>query len=349
MSSRESNRKSELATVKKDLGDVSHVNIKPLNKMRRGGMQQPYSVITPLDGLNEKNEIFIKRDDLLPFSFGGNKVRIAQEFYEDMIAQGKNCMIGYGGLKSNLCRILSNLCAKNGVKCHIVTSTDSDEEPTETNNSLLVQSFGTIVHRCSKTEVAKTVSAVMEQCRKDGYDPYYIYGDENGNGNEATPVKAYVKAHREILDGYDYIFLATGTGMSHAGMLVGKYMDKTGEKIVGISVARDAKTETEKLKKYISAYYDLMQQPLPTNIFNEIVIEDEYLCGGYGKYNAEITDVIKKVMLTNGVALDTTYTGKAFWGMLSYLKKNNISGKKVLFVHTGGLPIFFDNLKAMYC
>lgn len=28
--------------------------------------------------------IYIKRDDLLPFSFGGNKVRIAEEFFADM-------------------------------------------------------------------------------------------------------------------------------------------------------------------------------------------------------------------------------------------------------------------------
>ena len=29
------------------------------------------------------NRIFIKRDDLLPFSLGGNKVRIGWEFYRD--------------------------------------------------------------------------------------------------------------------------------------------------------------------------------------------------------------------------------------------------------------------------
>lgn len=36
--------------------------------------------ITPIQGYGE-NSFYIKRDDLLPFSFGGNKVRIAQEFF----------------------------------------------------------------------------------------------------------------------------------------------------------------------------------------------------------------------------------------------------------------------------
>ena len=29
----------------------------------------------------DRNEIYIKRDDLLPFSMGGNKVRIAEAFF----------------------------------------------------------------------------------------------------------------------------------------------------------------------------------------------------------------------------------------------------------------------------
>ena len=42
---------------------------------------------TPIYDMNysdQKNEFFIKRDDLLPFSFGGNKVRIAEQYFRDM-------------------------------------------------------------------------------------------------------------------------------------------------------------------------------------------------------------------------------------------------------------------------
>ena len=38
---------------------------------------------------NDDNDLYIKRDDLIPFSFGGNKVRIAAEFIDDMAEQGK--------------------------------------------------------------------------------------------------------------------------------------------------------------------------------------------------------------------------------------------------------------------
>ena len=45
-----------------------------------------------------------------------------------------------------------------------------------------------------------------------------------------------------------------------------------------------------------------------------------------------------------GIPLDSTYTGKAFRGMLSYLEENGIHGQKILFIHTGGTPLFFDDL-----
>ena len=50
------------------------------------------------------------------------------------------------------------------------------------------------------------------------------------------------------------------------------------------------------------------------------------------------------MLSVNGIELDTTYTGKAYVGCEKYLQDNNIKGKKVLFVHTGGLPLFFDLL-----
>ena len=58
---------------------------------------------------DEKNSIYIKRDDLFPFSFGGNKVRIALEFINDMKKQGKDCIVGYGNARSILSRALANL------------------------------------------------------------------------------------------------------------------------------------------------------------------------------------------------------------------------------------------------
>ena len=39
----------------------------------------------------------------------------------------------------------------------------------------------------------------------------------------------------------------------------------------------------------------------------------------------------------SGVILDPVYTGKAFFGLMR-LAQNELRGRRVLFLHTGGLP-----------
>ena len=86
-----------------------------------------------------RNEFYIKRDDLLPFSIGGNKVRIAEAFYQDMKAKGGDTMIIYGSRHSNLCRVLSDLCFSRGTKCIMICSHEDGEDSAPTNNTHLIE------------------------------------------------------------------------------------------------------------------------------------------------------------------------------------------------------------------
>lgn len=292
---------------------------------------------------DEKNSIYIKRDDLFPFSFGGNKVRIALEFINDMKKQGKDCIVGYGNARSNLSRALANLCYQFKIPCHIIYPADEDGTRIDTYNSKMVLSCDAKFHYCRKTNVKETVESVLNDIRKEGLKPYYIYGDSTGKGNEHTPMLAYAKLYEEIKGQYDYIFLATGTGMTQGGLLAGKAINNGTEKIIGISVARSAAQEIEVLLKSLECFSDRIQK-----IENyEINVEDAYLCDGYGTYNRQIEKTIHQQLTCNGMPLDPTYTGKAFWGMQDYLNRKCITGKKVLFIHTGGTPLFFDYMNGI--
>lgn len=292
---------------------------------------------------DDKNRIYVKRDDLLPFSFGGNKVRIALEFIDDMKNQGKDCIVGYGNARSNLSRALANLCYQYKIPCHIISPSDENGTRIDTFNSKLVLSCDAVFHYCEKTNVKKTVEDVMASLEKEGYKPYYIYGDSAGNGNEHIPLLAYAKVYEEIKHKYDYIFLATGTGMTQAGLLVGKALNHGREKIIGISVARSTEQETEILQKYLTSFSNKIQEIDKC----EINVNDNYLCEGYATYNLQIEKTIHEQFINNGMPLDPTYTGKAFWGMQNYLKTEGITGKRILFIHTGGTPLFFDYIKGI--
>lgn len=71
----------------------------------------------------------------------------------------------------------------------------------------------------------------------------------------------------------------------------------------------------------------------------------EYNLGGYGIYDQEVLGVSRHMLEENGIPLDPIYTAKAFLGMLKLLEDRNVHGENVLFVHTGGLPLFFDSIR----
>lgn len=305
---------------------------------------------TPMQKVNiGRNNIYIKRDDLVPFSLGGNKVRIAYEFVSDMKLHGKDCMIGYGNARSNLSRALANLCLAEGIPCCIISPSDDDGSRIQTANSKLVKVCEASVLDCAKDNVPEAVDHAVSIYVKKGLKPYYIYGNRYGKGNEVVPLKAYMKTYKEILRqadeygiSFDYIFLATGTGMTQSGLLLGKLLHGGREKIIGISIARDARIETTVIESNIRAYEK--QSKIGLNLDGEIVVNDEYRFGGYGVRNETINCFILECFKKTGVPLDPNYTGKAFYGMLELLKKEKIDGKNVLFIHTGGIPLFFDFL-----
>ena len=308
---------------------------------------------TPLCFLGEdefQNKIYIKRDDLIPFSFGGNKVRIAIEFLSDMRQKGKDCIVGYGNARSNLSRALMNLCEAKQIPCYIISPSEDDGNRIETFNSKMVkklQNGGFI--ECNKNEVSTCVKEVLRELKSQGYEPYYIYGDEDGCGNEITPLNAYINAYKELLSQkkaygveFDYIFTATGTGMTQAGLIIGQVENSGKERIVGISIARSQKRQIAEITKFVKKYYKEKLNDVQIN--EKIEVIDQWLVGGYGKYNEEISTQIMDVFNNYGIPLDPTYTGKAYYGMNQYIHEKEIRGRNILFLHTGGTPLFFDFL-----
>ena len=93
------------------------------------------------------------------------------------------------------------------------------------------------------------------------------------------------------------------------------------------------------------SYYESMRNDLGTEDNVEFV--DKYICGGYGSQSKLVDRIILQQIRRNGLPLDRTYTGKAFFGMEQYLLENRIKNKNILFLHTGGTPLFYDDLESI--
>ncbi len=303
--------------------------------------------LVPLSGQYCDNRIWIKRDDLIPFSFGGNKVRKAAEFYQTLRAQDVDLVMTYGSNCSNHCRVIANLAFALGIRCHIISPKSAEED---SYNRVLVERFGATVETCSVEQVAQTIEAAMDRFRQAGLKPFFIEG--GGHGIEGT--RAYVKAYDEIClqqleygTPFDLVFHASGTGATQAGLTVGRLQHlaagKQGPRVVGISIAREGKRGREVIRKSIADYLGNADAKLYKDA--ELCFTDKYRLGGYGNYNEEVTHLIGKVMSHEGIPMDTTYVGKGFYGMLKYLQAKRIENRDILFIHTGGTPLYFDYLK----
>ena len=173
------------------------------------------------------SSIYIKRDDLIPFSFGGNKVRIAEELLKEIRSGGYTALISYGSPTSNMNRAAADLAKREGLKCYVIIKLDEDrrqnaeekdcsrertagvsESPEGTvrpvpENERLVRESGAEIIYCnaaSGSDIKACVESVLELSRSRGEKPYYIYGDSFGKGNEAVLMRASYKEYAEIRD-----------------------------------------------------------------------------------------------------------------------------------------------------
>ena len=303
------------------------------------------------------NQIYIKREDLLPVSFGGNKVRIAQEYLNDMISRGFDTLVGYGNTRSNLCRVLSNLAFKAHIPCYIVSPADDNGEIVDTNNKFLSTCCDAHYIHCQKSNVSSTISELLNSLKEQNKKPYYINGNEFGEGNEATPINAYFNVFKEICvqeealkTNFDYIFLAVGTGMTYSGLTSAKIIEKdSSHNIIGISIARTKKQCINKIENYLYSFLKTKGVSIEKEELNKYInVTDDFLAGGYSIFNDDIKVTISQLYKEDGIYADPTYVGKAFYGMKKYIEIKDIKRKNILFIHTGSTPLFFDKIKEIF-
>lgn len=294
---------------------------------------------------SKNNNIYIKRDDLLGYSFGGNKLRKAINFFKEIDLGNYDCVVTYGSSSSNHCRIIANMAKERNIECYIISPKESSKE---TLNSKIIKNFRAEIIIVPVEEVKYTIDHIMKELKHTNKTPYFIQG--GGHGNLGT--KAYIETFDEIQEyekkekiKFDYIFLASGTGTTQAGLICGKVLNNSPIKIIGISVAR-----RNPYGRYVvlESVYDYLNESEieyeKESINDHTIFLDDYIIDGYGSYNEEIEKIISNMMSTNGIPLDPTYTGKAYYGMNKYIDQNNISDKNILFIHTGGTPLYFDYL-----
>lgn len=279
-------------------------------------------------------DLYVKRDDLFPISGGGNKGRKAEYILAQAVKQQCNAVVTCGGEQSNHVRATAIRCKELGLACTIVIHAKKPNEVT--GNLKLLYLLGVTVVYCDMADVSDVMDAEMNKYIAKGNTPYYIWG--GGHCIEGT--QAYVDAAFEVqkqLDTqFDFVFHASGTGATQAGLHLGFKQINESTQVIGISVARKNPRGVEAVTH--SALEFINANDLSTKLSADIKFDDNFIAGGYEESNDNQLTCIKNVAEQTGVILDPTYSGKAWYGMEQYIKSGKVkAGSKVLFWHTGGL------------
>ena len=120
-------------------------------------------------------EVWIKREDLLPLAFGGNKLRNLEFLVGAALAEGADTLVTTGRRWSNHARLTAAAGARAGLGVHLVLSGPPVDPPGP--NQRLDELLGAIVHVTatdSREERTATVDRIVAELRAAGHRPYVI-------------------------------------------------------------------------------------------------------------------------------------------------------------------------------
>ncbi len=306
---------------------------------------------TPLDqlrrvGLDLGVELFMKRDDLTGSSLTGNKVRKLEYLLADAVARSADTVLTCGGAQSNHCRATAVAAAKIGLKTRLLLRTPDPLHPPQLGGNILLDRLvgAEIVwvtpeeYRDREEIFVRMSTELTDQGRR----PYVIpEGGSNGLG-----AWGYVRCAEELAADLaalgpqrkTTIVYAAGSGGTGAGLVLGARMVGLDARVVGFNVCDDR-------PHFVNAIGQIVEDMIRTHWLNvkfarerDVEIIDGYVGRGYAESRAEELELIIEVARSEGIILDPVYTGKAFYGLISELKKNpELLGERIVFVHTGGL------------
>jgi D-cysteine desulfhydrase len=318
---------------------------------RRRYLQGP----TPIESLPSLSKtlggdvnLYIKRDDLLPGSGGGNKTRKLEFCIADALEKGADAIITCGAVQFNHCRLTAAWSAKEGLDCHLILEErvkGSYKAEASGNNFLFelldVKSIGVVA---GGSDMMAEMNKKADALAAAGKKPYIIPGGASNSigamGYAVCAEETMGQLNDQRLD-IDHIIVPSGSAGTHAGMVAGMNGVNGGIAISGVNVSRPKNVQEEIVYKL--AVETAEKIGVKGGVAREeIVCFDQYVGPGYSLPTDSMVEAVKLFARTEAILLDPVYSGKAAAGLIDLVRKGHFTGgANVLFLHTGGSPALY--------
>ncbi|MBT4875667.1 MAG: D-cysteine desulfhydrase [Desulfobacula sp.] len=318
---------------------------------RRNYLQGP----TPIESMPSLSKalggdvnLYVKRDDLLPGSAGGNKTRKLEFCIADGLEKGADTIITCGAVQSNHARLTASWSAKEGLDCHLILEErvkGSYKEEGSGNNFLFelldVKSIGVVQ---GGSDMIAQMEKKAAELKAAGKKPYIIPGGASntiGATGYAVCAEETMAQLNEMHLAIDHIVVPSGSAGTHAGMVVGMNGVNGNIPISGINVSRPKNVQEEIVYKLAVDTAERLEVKGGVER-DDIVCFDQYVGPGYSLPTDSMVEAVKLFAKNEAILLDPVYTGKAAAGLIDLVRKGHFpKGSNVLFLHTGGSPALY--------
>ena len=313
---------------------------------------------TPIESLSRLSthfpgcQISVKRDDCTGLGFGGNKVRQIEFYLGDALSKGCDTVLSTGAIQSNYMRTIAAAASKLGLDCHIQLENrvkNTSKEYQTSGNRLLTDMFGAQVSYYPEGEdedgADRSINEIAEQLKAKGKTPYVI---PLSMVKEPKGAFGYMVAAQEMLQQFEssgvypeVIVVGSGSGLTHAGLLMGLRLLGSSIPVLGACVRRQANLQKTRIKTHCENLSRMLE--VSGLISDEdIWVNDNALAPGYGQISDALKKVIGMAATNEGLLLDPVYSGKTLCCLLNAIEADQLNGyQDALFVHTGGTPAIF--------
>lgn len=302
-------------------------------------------------------ELWVKQDSLSGLELSGNKIRKLEFILADALDKGADCVVTLGGIQSNHARATAVAATMLGLECHLIlrnSRTLADSDPGLVGNLLIERMVGAHVHQVSKEEYARVgqqgLALLLEQqLQAQGKRPYVV----PVGGSSALGTWGYVDCVAELhqqmgdKDFFTDIVMACGSGATSGGLALGNYLSGSKARVTAYGVC----DSPDYFHDYIDGLFQQMgatQDAIGASSRDMLRMVDAK-GAGYAISKADELATVQQVALATGIIMDPVYTGKALHGLLRDMQAapEQWAGRRVLFIHTGGLYGMYDKLSQL--
>ena len=300
---------------------------------------------TPVHQLDKMGcaNLWIKRDDLSSPVYGGNKIRKLEFILGEAKRRKSAHIITFGGIGTNHGLATAIFCNKLGISCTLLLFSQPVTAGVKTNLLLFNKYKAATIYR--KT-LWKTVVSYYLLERIKHPAAYFVYaGGSNPEGTIGYVDAAFElkeQIHRDEIPEPEVIICPLGSGGTLAGLSLGIQLAGLQTRLTGVRVSEShlgpfqacTPNTVEKLMEQTYIYLKRRYRRLPEINLRRPEILHDYFGGGYGVPTKAASKVSRLLKDREGIALEPTYTSKAFAAVYDHCQHRGQTAGPVLYWHT---------------